>query len=259
MTERPDIPLFNRILFPVFAASDYNPHLEFAAYLAARLNKNLTSLFLEDQMLFNVVELPFVHETSLTGHRRSPINTSRLSRDLQREAIKLQQTLESIGQNHPFSWSLEIKRGSPSELLTASVTPGDLVILYRRSNALIEDLDQLLTEAGRPSRKNHSLMILDKQKTNLPRSILVITLKNDLSENARNKIGALSQVLGGIDIIYLDLSVEQNRELLCQPEAIKAALLVVEQTVFETMNQALKFEILNNPSPVLILQKNGDP
>jgi hypothetical protein len=209
--------------------------------LAARLDKTLAGLVLEDQRLFSGVELPFVHEISLTGHRCAPIDTGSLNRDMQREARKLRLELEMLDKRAPFRWSLEVRRGAPADLLAAAINPGDLVVLHR----------PLMTDIS--ASQEHSILVLDARTANLPHAITALADRTAISEAMRRKIRALSHLLGDVAVTWLNPAGNVDKAMVIGGQTGKNCLVITEQAQFEKFPAGLRRRLMSGRCPLLLL------
>lgn len=103
--------------------------VEQAASLAARIDAELSALFLENADLFRLAMLPFALETGIASGLRRPLDMAALEAALRRDAQRVQAALAEAAARSGVAWSLHVRRGSLArEVLTAAAS-GDAVLL----------------------------------------------------------------------------------------------------------------------------------
>ena len=110
-----------RILVALDASPQSDVALEEAASLAARLEAELTGIFVVDSELMRLSALPVAHETGLTSARRRPISPESMARALRLQADRTRVALEKTARQHSLQSSFRLSKGNVvAELLNAA-------------------------------------------------------------------------------------------------------------------------------------------
>ncbi|XOZ33619.1 universal stress protein [Halomonadaceae bacterium KBTZ08] len=122
-------PLMERIWVLLDSSHQSRVALETAVDLAALLDIELQGLFIEDENLLKMAELPFTREVGATSAATRPLDSQTLERRLKREAQQLEQHLALQAQGRRLRWGFQVRRGSLPEAALSSVSPQDLVTM----------------------------------------------------------------------------------------------------------------------------------
>ncbi len=116
-----------RILVGLDASRESLEALEAAARVAARLQAELTGLFVEDEDLLNLAGLPFAREIALTGDGGRTLNPETVEKDLRQQAAQARRALEDTAKRRSLRWSFRVTRGRAGSELVAAAGDADLV------------------------------------------------------------------------------------------------------------------------------------
>jgi hypothetical protein len=105
--------------------------LEAAAGLATALHAELVGLFVEDQRLLRVAELPFAQELSLTTARAQRLVVEDVERALRRQAERMRRVIGDLAQPLGLAWTLEVVRGDSLQAALAYAGADDLLVIGR--------------------------------------------------------------------------------------------------------------------------------
>jgi len=119
-------PPIERVVVPLDAASENRTAIDTAARLAARNEAPLHGIFVEDQDLLRLAELPFVRQLTL-GAGAEPFTAEEIGLHLQVEAERARRYIHAAAKRHGVEVSFEIVRGG-SETVLSAVTERDLVV-----------------------------------------------------------------------------------------------------------------------------------
>lgn len=110
-----------RILVGMDASSQGEPLLESAVQLAAHLQAELQVLYVEDEKLLEVGEIPFTREIRIFASEAREWNREQIQSQLRAKARQCEHLLHQIGSEHRIAYQFRIVRGrAVSELRTAS-------------------------------------------------------------------------------------------------------------------------------------------
>ena len=121
--------------------------LESAARLAARQDKPLAALFLENEALLRGAALPFTYEIARTNGQPRPLAPEPLERQFQSQARALNRHLAALATRLAIpDWSFRVARGNLPDAVAAE--PGDLVVLGRSAGAVSPLEDRTSPRSG---------------------------------------------------------------------------------------------------------------
>lgn len=123
----------------VLVAMDGSPYglaaVEAAVSLAAELHAELAGLFVEDELLLRMAQLPVCREVALPSAIPRPLDPDALQRLLRAQAERMRDVLAATAEERDVAWSFEIARGRvvPASLESARET--DLLVLGKENSA----------------------------------------------------------------------------------------------------------------------------
>jgi nucleotide-binding universal stress UspA family protein len=131
MTSRDDEP--DERIRRILVALDASPHslsaLDAATELAAQLRAELQGLFVEDENLLRLAQLPFARETGSLSSRSRQMDRAYLERQLRAQAKRARRALERRAEVSRVAWSFRVARGlTAAELMTAA-SEADLTVM----------------------------------------------------------------------------------------------------------------------------------
>jgi hypothetical protein len=168
----------------VIAALDASCHdaaaLTTAVEVAARLDVEVTGLFIEDVNLIRLAALPMVRHIAIGSAAAAPFNVEQLEADLRTLAARAAAELESAAARQGVKWSFRVVRGLPAaELTTATMTYDLLVVGATRALAGVPSrLGSPLQAAVR--RAGRSILHVPRRMT-LTRPLIVLSTGSKLT------------------------------------------------------------------------------
>ncbi|MDH3693088.1 MAG: universal stress protein [Gammaproteobacteria bacterium] len=100
----------------ILVAVDTSPRslapLEMAVNLAARMQAQLETLFIEDMNLLNLAGLPFAKELDRTSGEARALNAPNITYALQNQAQRLRQLLQTFSEQKQIKTNLRVVRGN---------------------------------------------------------------------------------------------------------------------------------------------------
>lgn len=100
-----------------------------AATLAGKLQSSLQGVFIEDDTLLQVAELPFSKEISLWSARESPMTRNSLQRTLRAHAKHMKKELEKAAGHAQVSCSFQTIRGERTHWIIESGNSADILFI----------------------------------------------------------------------------------------------------------------------------------
>jgi len=99
--------------------------------LAARVEAELSGLFVEDIDLLRMAELPSAREIADTTANVIPLNRSSMERKLRAQSEQIRNAVAAAAQRAQIPWSFQTVRGRVTSALRAAVTEDDIVAIGR--------------------------------------------------------------------------------------------------------------------------------
>lgn len=121
----------NRVLIALDTSTRDNHTLDTAARLAALRNVELITLFIEDQDLLHLAELPFASEIERSSGTVRKLDSLQMARALKSEAQRLSRHLETITGQLRLRYSLKVVRGSYMAEAMAAAMKTDILFLSK--------------------------------------------------------------------------------------------------------------------------------
>lgn len=126
--------------------------LEAAAKLAARLEAELHGLFVEDDNLLRLADLPFAHEIDFASGAPRPLDRSTVETTLRATADRVRQAVAKTAHRESVRWSFQVTRGRVTQTTLAATAEVDAVIMGRESSPLKRLAD--------PTQRGHQQAIM---------------------------------------------------------------------------------------------------
>jgi hypothetical protein len=105
------------------------------ASLASEGAADIAAVFLEDQMLFRLAELPFTTELCRITTTQRPLTTGELERQMKVQAVRAERAVRRIAERAGLSWSFRTKRGRLDAALVGA-RDVDLLLLGTQRRSL---------------------------------------------------------------------------------------------------------------------------
>ena len=121
---------FERILVALDESDEHRRVLQSAAEIAARLEAELSGLFVEDVDLLRLAELPCAREVRYGGRETAP-DTAFIRRSMKVQAAAARRSLASAAERHRLRWSFRVARGNVARELVAAAARADLMVVGR--------------------------------------------------------------------------------------------------------------------------------
>jgi nucleotide-binding universal stress UspA family protein len=195
----PDSSRPRRILLTLDAIGDASAMIDLAVELAAALNAQLHSQFVEDIDLLRIAELPCTSEIMLSSASERPMDANSILRALQNLSAQSREYLNRIADQASVQWSFNIVRGRRIESGLDESEEYDLTIIgpsgtrhaVRRINPRRK---RILFIDGNPSEMRQAFELIEK--LSLVSSIELTVLEQDPKMDKR----VLGKIQDGLDI-----------------------------------------------------------
>lgn len=171
MTER----MITRVVIACDPVGENRSSIIAAANLAAGLNVALHGVFVEDETLLHLADMPFARHTGAGGEIFASIDARALQRQFEAHAARIRAALAAAADAQAVAWSFGVVRG-PSTVATLDIGNEDLLVIEAESRpfagALRFDSRWLAAafETARPT-------LLIRSATDAPRDIVALVQK----------------------------------------------------------------------------------
>jgi len=115
-----------RVVVALDAVSENRAAIDTAARLAARWQARLHAVFIEDDDLLRLANLPFARQVSL-GAGVEQLTLQQAERQIRAFAEYARRDLEAAALRHGIAWTFDIVRGAPAAAVT-DATEGDFLV-----------------------------------------------------------------------------------------------------------------------------------
>lgn len=124
--------------------------LHLAVRLAASVDARLKGVFVEDENLLSLADLPFAREISFSGEVRN-IDPERMLRAIRAQAESARRALVRIASEAQVEWSFDIRRGRPLSALAENMMRDDTLVI-RSSGVASREVGRAVRAATRDAR-----------------------------------------------------------------------------------------------------------
>lgn len=224
-----------RVLVALDSSPGSRAALARAVELARRIEAELTGVFVEDENLHRLAQLPFAAELLGGGQGRRSLSPASMEYEMQRQARALETELKQAAGARAVPWRFRVERGQVARSLLAACAGEELVVLGMAGQVpgpvrLGSTARQMLEQAGA------SLLLVAPRATGKPRPGLLAVFDGSGSgaavlERARELAGpdgALSVLLVGGSSEQLEALRRQASALLPDVSAVFHGLTAVE-------------------------------
>ncbi len=121
--------LFRRVLVALDASQEGRALLETAAALATCFESPLMGLYIEDEDMLALADLPVGREVSFTGAQVRDLTRNGLQSHFRSHASRAQRILETAASKQQVEHSFELKRGRPDQEIHRAADESDLIAI----------------------------------------------------------------------------------------------------------------------------------
>ena len=126
----------------ILVALDASPHslaaLEAAVDLAARFEAELSGLFVEDENLLRLAELPFVSEIGIFTATRRRIDGEELERQIRVQSRRVRRVFTLTTERAHVKWSFRVTRGTVLAEVLSAAAEADVLVLGQAGWSLLQ-------------------------------------------------------------------------------------------------------------------------
>lgn len=172
-------PNVDRILVALDNSPQGQAALRTAAQLAAQLQGELEGVFVEDDNLLRLCDLPFCQEVGLFSATPRPLDSRSVERQLRGLATSLRQSLAQVAGAMHIPWSFRVARGCVADELLAAAENAFLLTLSHHEQAFASPVG--ITAQLVAQRSTRPLLILGKANQLVRPFTLVYTASESAS------------------------------------------------------------------------------
>src|SRR3546814_8035617 len=110
--------------------------LELAGALGAANACELRGLYVEDQDLLHLAELPFAREVQISQAISRTLKREQLLQDLRAQAGVARAAMMHQAARHRIAWSFQVAQGRTNEAVLLAAAAGDIIAMARRFGPL---------------------------------------------------------------------------------------------------------------------------
>ncbi|HKL51037.1 MAG TPA: universal stress protein [Wenzhouxiangellaceae bacterium] len=166
-------PALRRILVALDTSAGSRAALRRAAELAQRIDAEMSGLFVQDENLVQLAALPFARELSASGGAGRSLSPDAMQRELDRQALLLQEELQAIAAVLDLRWSFQTRRGRVVREIADAFAGHNLLVIgragmqpgYRRLGSTARNL---LSQSGFP------VMLIGPARVSVERVLAVV-------------------------------------------------------------------------------------
>lgn len=135
MSDQDEFTPIRRILVPLDSSPESMAALEPAAWIASVMRSKLTALYVEEQELFDLAQLPFSREVSIIHSSARNLDPSRLAQEMRAHAVLTEKTIEKLAKRRQVEWSFKVVRGNRDAEIAAQAKAWDLIAMFSDQTA----------------------------------------------------------------------------------------------------------------------------
>ncbi|MDX1735780.1 MAG: hypothetical protein R3228_15505, partial [Halioglobus sp.] len=180
-------PVVQRVIVTMDVDSHLPSTLDLATALAQAKRSTLHGLFIEDEDLLGVAELPFSQEVTLLSGQSRELDNRKLARSLVQVAADYRRALQHHADRQSLEWSFSRVRGRKRALELGEEAGADIVIIAQpvsRRQSARQPRNRFLLALDHSPLALPALEIMLSRCGDNPVELLVFHEDEDLSEEA---------------------------------------------------------------------------
>jgi nucleotide-binding universal stress UspA family protein len=181
----PAAPRTKRILITLDTSARGQAALQAAVQLASSIRAELQGMFVEDEDLVRLAQLPFACEVEFTSAMTRPILASVMERDLKSAAQRTQQAFARVLEQKNLSWTFHVVRGTMAQATFAAAADADMLVIGQQGRALQMSSAGMLP--ARRSRTSRVVVVFDGSES----SFRAIELAHTLADSNQSLLCVL--------------------------------------------------------------------
>jgi nucleotide-binding universal stress UspA family protein len=189
----PETITFRRILVALDASRPSLAALEAAANLAARLQADLSGLFIEDVDLINLAALPFAKDLPSLSRTGRSLDPDLMEREIRCKAAVARRSIARAAEARHLQWTFRVVRGRVEAELLAAAEGTDLIAVGKSVQALSRAVRMGRTARAVAQQKHCSILFVAPGDIARDRSIAALY---DGSEATARSLAVAAQLAG---------------------------------------------------------------
>jgi len=184
-----------------------------AAEFAQLVGLDLHCLFIEDEALLALAELPFAREFRLSSHKWSPLNAEIIEAEIRQTAVELRRLMDEIIRDLGVPSEFQVRRGDPATCIAAVCQTGDIVVVTETGASTVPATHSLTRlHAGAHESATSILFLPTRLKA---RKGAIVTILTDVGDAALDMASRLA-ITAKEDLVILlsePVGIDAAREL----------------------------------------------
>ncbi len=210
-----------RILVALDSSTFSEAALALAADIAAATTSTLSGLFVEDQDLLRLAQLPFSREIQAGFATSRDLQPEGLLRDLRAQAALARSALAEQAERRRIAWSFQVAQGRCEEAVLTAALGGDIIAVTRhfgpfgQAARVSERIRRMAARAPAP------LLILNNAAANRPGPTVMPYDASPASEGLFRLATAICRARGDLlEVLLLESAEAAERTLRAEFEAL---------------------------------------
>lgn len=137
MKQEEDALTIKRILVALDASPHSQAALQAAVELAVRFEAEVAGLFVEDENLLRLAELPFVREVGLFTATRREVGGSDMQRQIRIQSRTVRRVFTGTTERAQVRWRFRVTRGTVLSEVLAAASEADVLVLGRSGSSVL--------------------------------------------------------------------------------------------------------------------------
>jgi len=243
-------PIVRRVVIALDHCRQDRHTLLQAVDLADRLHAELVALFVEDEQLLQVAQLPFSQEVSRTSGLVRKLDPGTIRRHMTRQIDELQELLkQSVGLRR-VNATFKVVRGRFAIEALAAAGETDVVFV-----SIVSQGDELLSGYGWPQSSGRESMV------HRPKAVWSVFDGSPISTRALDLAGDASSASGASLIVAVRVDFDQDAQQLHDAalEVLKGRSLAVQFLQFPSPDSNGLMKQLRDRSCMMLMVSHEDP
>ncbi len=226
MSKTGDALKIRRILLALDASPGSLSALEAAVDMAARIEAELSGVFVEDEDLMRLAESPFARQILYPSATQAATSRASVEREMKLQAQRARETLANAAQRAHIRWSFRTVRGKVTPELLAAAEEGDLLLLLATRRVRLRDISVAVYYDNSPAA-NRALLTATRLAGAGRGNLTVLLAVPDAERPAlRHQADAQLQTTG-VTVRYRRMAPRNQTSLLDALHGVRAGLLVM--------------------------------
>jgi nucleotide-binding universal stress UspA family protein len=247
-----------RILLAVDASPGSLTALEAAVDMAAKVEAELSGLFVEDEDLMRLAESPFARQILYPSAAQAATSRASLEREMKLQAQRARDTLAKAAQRAHIRWSFRSVKGKVTPQLLAAAEQGDVLLLLATQRMRLGNIPVAVYYDNSPA--SNRALLTAARLAGLRGASLTVLLAAPETERAALRHHADEQLAGSsVALRYRRVAPQDPAGILNALHGDRTGLLVIPSRAPFHEPEALEKLLRMIETPVLWLCDESQP